>query len=341
MSRQWLTALALSLASLARAEVQSLARGWSAYHTCALSAAGGVKCWGHADGGRIGTGDESNRGDGADEMGSSLPELDLGDGRTAAEVAVGIYATCARLDTGAVKCWGVGNNGRLGYGDTIFRGDEANEMGNFLPEVDLGGLSAVQVIAGNQHFCARLSDGSLKCWGINDAGQLGLGDTNDRGDQADEMGSNLPTVDLGAGRTAVHVTAGDKHTCALLDNDDVICWGRADLGALGHYDSNNGANMGDEADEMGSSLATVDFGAGRRAKEIVRHGQLGLGDTTTRGKTAAEMGDNLPALAFGTDRTAVEISAGDRFFCARLDNGSWVLWDMEMKHRGAQPISQR
>lgn len=46
----------------------------------------------------------------------------------------------------------------------------------------------------NQHGCVTLTDDTLKCWGRNDAGQLGLGDTNDRGDQPGEMNDALPTV---------------------------------------------------------------------------------------------------------------------------------------------------
>ena len=54
---------------------------------------------------------------------------------------------------------------------------------------------------------------TLKCWGYNFYGQLGLGDTNDRGDQGGEMGDSLPSVDLGSGRTAV---CGNKRRPRLL-----------------------------------------------------------------------------------------------------------------------------
>jgi alpha-tubulin suppressor-like RCC1 family protein len=70
-------------------------------------------------------------------------------------------------------------------------------MGATLPEVDLGpGRTALQLTAGGNNTCARLDDGSVKCWGLNGNGQLGLGDAQDRGDGPGEMGAALPAVQL-------------------------------------------------------------------------------------------------------------------------------------------------
>ena len=85
--------------------------------------------------------------------------------------------TCARLDNATVKCWGFNFHGALGLGDTVNRGDGANEMGDNLPAVNLGtGRTATAVTTGADHACARLDDGSVKCWGHNFHGKLGLGD---------------------------------------------------------------------------------------------------------------------------------------------------------------------
>src|SRR3546814_20282370 len=91
---------------------------------------------------------------------------------------------------------------------TLFR-----SMGDNLPTVDLGtGRTAVAIAAGFTHTCALLDDGSLKCWGAGKDGQLGLGDTTNRGYGPSEMGDNLPTVDLGTDRTAVAIAAGVSYT---------------------------------------------------------------------------------------------------------------------------------
>ena len=290
-----------------------------AAHTCALLDDDSVKCWGSNTSGQLGLGDTSNRGGAANEMGNSLPEVDLGTGRTAKHVTAGGYHTCTILDDDSVKCWGSNTSGQLGIGDSSNRGDAANEMGDNLPAVDLGtNRIAKHVTAGGQHTCALLDDDSVKCWGYTGNGQLGLGDTSNRGGAANQMGDNLPEVDLGTSRTAKHVTADVAHTCALLDDDSVKCWGASGSGQLGLGDT---SNRGRAANEMGDNLPEVDLGTGRIAKHVTaggQHtcaildddsvkcwggsgsGQLGLGDTSNRGGAANEMGDNLPAVNLGT-----------------------------------------
>ena len=97
-------------------------------------------------------------------------------------------------------------------------------MGDNLPAVDLGSDRTSKVIAaGYAHTCAILDNAYVKCWGSNTSGQLGLGDTNKRGDNSSEMGGSLPVVDLGSERTATAIAAGYAHTCAILDNEYVKC----------------------------------------------------------------------------------------------------------------------
>ena len=82
-------------------------------------------------------------------------------------------------------------------------------MGDHLPAVELGtDMTATSVSAGYTHTCVVLGTMQIKCWGLNDDGQLGLGHTFAMGDDAGEMGDNLATVELGSGRTAVAVSAG-------------------------------------------------------------------------------------------------------------------------------------
>ena len=83
----------------------------------------------------------------------------------------------------------------MGQSDTSSRGDGSNEMGDSLPAVDLGsGITARSISAGGSHTCAVLDNSSIKCWGLNDSGQLGLGDNSTRGDDTGEMGEYLPTI---------------------------------------------------------------------------------------------------------------------------------------------------
>ena len=136
-------------------------------------------------------------------------------------------------------------------------------MGANLKSVDLGAnWTIVEVAAGVYHTCARLENGmarALKCWGRNDYGQLGLGDTDDRGDGEGEMGDSLPAVQLGTGRSAVALALGDgHHSCTLLDDASVKCWGanRRDM------------VWGDQDGEMGDGLSAVDLGPGSTVVQL-------------------------------------------------------------------------
>jgi alpha-tubulin suppressor-like RCC1 family protein len=318
------------------------------YHACVVMDTTSVKCWGLNSHGHLGQGDTENRGDTGGEMGDALPAMELGTGRTAKSISAGHSHSCAVLDNGTVKCWGRNLEGRLGYGDTDSRGDNGGEMGDALPAVELGTGRTVKSIAlGQSYTCAVLDNGSVKCWGQNLRGQLGYGDTENRGDSGGEMGDALPAVELGTGRTAASITAGGDHTCALLDNESVKCWGSNLFGQLGYGDpSTRGGTMGD-------ALPAVELGTGRTAKSIVagdghtcavldngtvkcwgrsNYGQLGYGDELTRGDSGGEMGDALPAVELGTGRTAQSISAGDLHTCALLDDGSVRCWGRN--HRG-------
>jgi alpha-tubulin suppressor-like RCC1 family protein len=150
--------------------------------------------------------------------------------RASGFLAAGARFSCARLDTGRVRCWGFAAYGQLGYGNTTDIGD--NETPGSVGPVDLGaGRTARAIAAGFYHACAILDQGQVHCWGRGYEGQLGYGNTDSIGDH-DTPGSFGP-VDLGAGRSAVAITAGGYHTCAILDNGRVRCWGVGGYGQLG------------------------------------------------------------------------------------------------------------
>jgi E3 ubiquitin-protein ligase HERC3 len=98
---------------------------------------GRVKCWGDNEAGELGLGDTVDRGTQTDQMGDNLPYSDLGTGRSARMIAVGVSSTCALLDNGTVQCRGTNFYGQLGLGDTVNRGALPNQMGDNLPAVDL------------------------------------------------------------------------------------------------------------------------------------------------------------------------------------------------------------
>ncbi|MEC7280378.1 MAG: hypothetical protein VXV98_10150, partial [Candidatus Thermoplasmatota archaeon] len=141
------------------------------------------------------------------------------------------------LDNGDLKCWGADSRGQLGDGWTNAQDswDYCLDAPPSTP-IDLGtGRTAVAVSSGTFHTCAILDNGDLTCWGGDHEGQVG-----DDGDNTDQ--DSPVSVDLGTGRTAVAVSAHDLHTCAILDNGDLKCWGKNDYGQLGDGTASGNAN---------------------------------------------------------------------------------------------------
>ena len=99
--------------------------------------------------------------------------------------------------------------------------------------------------AGTTSVCAILDNAQVKCWGQNDVGQLGLGNTLDRGDGFNEMGDNLLPVSIGG--SADRIEVGEKFACIILTSDGIKCWGTASNGRLGYGDL---AFKGDDSLDM-------------------------------------------------------------------------------------------
>eukprot|EP00944_MAST-04C_sp_MAST-4C-sp1_P012162 g12162.t1 len=267
-------------------------------------------------------------------MGDDLPNVDLGDGKYARSVGIGQDHRCAVLTDGNLKCWGRGDSGRLGYGDTSNRGDNPNEMGNNLPNVNLGtGKSAIQVVAGYSHTCALLNDKNVKCWGCL---WYACGYQNSIGWGPNQMGDNLNITNLGTGKTVVQITSGQNHVCAILNDGNVKCWGYNDKGQLGYGDTNS---RGLNSNEMGDNLTAVNLGTGKTAVQVAAGGDLTcviLNDGNVKcwgdGVFALGYGDEVqrnvpgPNVDLGTGKTAVQIGTNGRFTCVLLNDGNIKCW---------------
>lgn len=100
-------------------------------------------------------------------------------------------------------------------------------MGDLLPEVALGtGVQAIAVTAGLRHTAAIMDDNSVRGWGYNGKGQLGIGSIADVGDRLDEMGDNMAVTSLGPGVLPLTISAGGWHTCSIVDESSLKCWGK-------------------------------------------------------------------------------------------------------------------
>ena len=135
-------------------------------------------------------------------------------------------------------------------------------MGDNMAVIDLGtGFDYSDIKSSNGFTCISSTEGAIKCWGRNDDGQLGLGDTDNRGDGSNEMGDNLDTVDLGTDFNVSLIDMptgyGGSHTVLVSNDLDVKAWGSNGHGQLGNNDE-TGSSIGDESGEMGDNLDTID-----------------------------------------------------------------------------------
>jgi alpha-tubulin suppressor-like RCC1 family protein len=188
-------------------------------HTCALTTAGSVYCWGANGTGQLGQGDTDNR---------DAPTLvALPNDAVATKIAAGQGHTCVITDAAALICWGAGNQGQLGNGGVDNVGDdELLSAGNAVIALP-GGRTATAVASGNDHTCVVMNDGAVTCWGF--AGQGRLGDGANTGNV---LAPPVP-VALPSGSTAQAVAAGGSHSCALLADSTVTCWGGNADGKIG------------------------------------------------------------------------------------------------------------
>jgi alpha-tubulin suppressor-like RCC1 family protein len=292
--------------------VRAIAAG--AHHTCAVTDAGDVTCWGGNAAGELGQGDTNDR--------SSPPSAPVALAERASAVATGASFSCALLANGTASCWGSNDAGELGTGDASSRLEPGTPVA-----LDEG---ATAITAGDAHACALLEDGRVACWGSNAHGQLGTGDFENRAE---------PTlVDLGEA-TALAVSARKDQTCALVGTGDVKCWGAGARGQLG---------SGDVMDLSSPAASAVDLGTGRTATSIAAGAAfvcatLDLGQAKCWGNNTSselgisllgqaygdepgETGDFLPTVFQGGGRSVASVAAGRAHACALLDTGGVRCW---------------
>ncbi len=194
-----------------RGLVSRVTAGYS--HTCVLFLDGEVSCWGSNGHGELGYGNTDAIGDDEDlclpidpELCAPPEEVDAGAepccaprlvslGEMATQVVAGREFTCALLESGDVRCWGNGADGRLGYGNTDNIGDDSGEVPSSVGVVDVGGKVA-RLAAGESHVCALLESGDVRCWGNGADGRLGYGNTDNIGDDSGEVPSSVGPVQL-------------------------------------------------------------------------------------------------------------------------------------------------
>jgi alpha-tubulin suppressor-like RCC1 family protein len=190
---------------------------------------GPLWCWGRDQEGQLGTGltttpernpviDSAQPGTGKTINTEPNPVIASVFGNEAIEVATGFYHTCAHRGDGILWCWGYNRDGELGDGTIDTPKPNPVQVTQF-------GRGVVEVSTGSYHTCARKGDGTLWCWGKNDAGQLGDGTT------VSPKTNPVQVTQFGTG--VMRVSAKSEHTCAIKQDGTLWCWGKNDAGQLG------------------------------------------------------------------------------------------------------------
>ncbi len=271
-------------------------------HACAVTTTEGrVKCWGYNSQGQLGDDTLENR---------SMPVNVVGLASGVSAVSAGGSHSCALTTVGGVKCWGNNSAGQLGDGTTTDR----------TTPVQVGGLTSgvVAIAAGDNHTCALLTGGGVKCWGTNGSGQLGDGTKTNRSSPVDVL--ELSGV--------AAIVAGNLYTCALTTGGGAKCWGDNAYGKLGDdttVDKTTPVDvMGLSSDVAAIALSTgghhtcaVTTSGGAKCWGLNNYGQLGDASTTEH---------HTPVDVAGLSRGVVAASAGAYHTCALTVGGGVKCW---------------
>ncbi|HEU4408471.1 MAG TPA: hypothetical protein VFS43_24630 [Polyangiaceae bacterium] len=309
--------------------VRQIAVGFA--HSCALTEAGNVLCWG--------ANYESQLGDGT-KVGRStpMPVLQSPGGPPLAGAQTlpnsGAYHTCVTGDGGAL-CWGQNDYGQLGDGTPFDRSTPVPPLlspgGPPLPDVEA-------IATGTNYSCALVAGGEVRCWGNNLAGQLGTG-TFSHDLPFDEL-SPVTVVQSPGGPPLAGVgalVAGGLHTCAWLRGDDVRCWGYNINGQLGDGTTTNRATPTRVLESPGgpplSGVKSIALGSGGHSCAVLESGEARcwgdndfgqLGDGTKIGRPTPVPVRRSPS---GPPLTGVQaLSLGFYHTCALLDGGKVRCW---------------
>ena len=273
------------------------------YHSCAISTVGSLYCWGDNTNGELGIGNPAlpNR---------TSPTL-VNDSALYAQVSGGLVHNCGVLLNGTLKCWGGSGSGHLGKG--LAFGPDSHS-----PEYVIDNSLYVQVASGTTYSCGVLQNGSLKCWGANTDGQLGIPGGVGR--------VAIPTF-VNDSSLYTQVAGAEFHSCGILQNGSLKCWGNKEDGKVGDGGSTGFAGSPVFVNDTSPYLQ---ISIGRfHSCGVLQNGSLKCWGSGRDGRLG--VGGPVPPMQasplFVNDSSLyAQVSAGHDHTCGVLRNGSVKCW---------------
>jgi alpha-tubulin suppressor-like RCC1 family protein len=281
------------------------------YHSCAVLTDGTIKCWGNNSSRQLGDGTATIR-----TAPVSVIDIPTTSGATATSVSTGDNFSCAVLTGGTIKCWGDNYYGQLGDGTTTIRTSPVSVVG--IPTTS--GATATSISSSGMHSCAVLTDGTIKCWGLNNWAQLGITVPNSTYRSTPVL---VPDIS-----NATSVSTGGSHSCALLSDNSMKCWGNNSEGQVGN-DSYDPAAA--PLYVSGIATATSISTGEKHSCAMLTGGAIKCWGYNPSGQLGTEFGiaSRSPLQVVNQDTSTVtSISGGSEHACALLTGGAINCWGL-------------
>lgn len=300
-----------------------------ASHSCLLTYAGVVSCWGLNSSGQLGDGTTTNRTTPV-SVSLSLPAI---------AITAGDAHTCALLSDSTVRCWGrnrwtdysPARSGTIGCNDSttdVFSSPTAVKDGELSGMPTLEGVRAIA--AGGRHTCALMAAGTVRCWGLNNWGQVAGGD-----ESSDSRAADAPVYQTGQPAiTAIAITAGIDHSCAVMANGQVVCWGDDTLGQLGNGTHNTNFNAVQNTSSTALTNVVAVYGGSRTTCALQANSNVACWGVNGSYQTGISSYSNqhqaiqvgAPSGETGSLDGIIAVSSGADMSCAFRGNGTVLCW---------------
>jgi len=269
-------------------------------HSCGVLVNGSAFCWGWGSSGQLGYGGNDSQ--------NSPVAVNISPNNFSV-ISLTLRHSCGVLSNGSAFCWGLGALGRLGYGGTD---DKYTPIA-----VNISPNNFTSISAGVGHSCGLLSNGSAFCWGQGGSGRLGYGGTSTQ---------NVPVaVNITPNNFSV-IYAGRAHSCGIVRNGSLFCWGAGSSGRLG-YGGTDSQNSPVAVNISPNDFSVISAGGAHSCGVLSNGSAFCWGEAGVGQSGYGGLVDQYSPVAVNISPNDFSvISAGEIHSCGVLVNGPAYCW---------------